>query len=100
MKKKKSRLGLDGVFGNENAPQPKTSANLLKPKGSVNLLKPKTKGSENSMKAKAVENLVKPKAEEKDKWWSISRGRKDSSKDSKRSKCEYLHSPLTAVIDA
>jgi serine/arginine repetitive matrix protein 2 len=104
VKKKKSRLGLDGIFGDENilkskssgnALKPKSSANILRSKGSSNILKAKTKGAENSLKPKGVENLLKPKAEEKDKWWSISRGRKDSSKeqkDSKRSKCDCFPS--------
>jgi serine/arginine repetitive matrix protein 2 len=101
VKRKKSRLGLDAVAWGptddvanalrsptENILKPKASENVLKPKGSMNLLKPKTKGVEN--KSKGVETLAKSAADEKDKWWSINRGRKDSKgqKDPKRSKCK------------
>lgn len=107
VKKKKSRLGLNAVAwgpGEENlanvlkpkpsanALKPKASENALKPKSSANILKPKSKDKENSIKAKPVENLLKPKADENQKWWSISRGRKESKeqKGPRRSKCEYF----------
>lgn len=109
VKRKKSRLGLDGVAwgpGEENTSnalkpkasantlKPKASENVLKPKSSTNILKPKSKDKENSVRAKPVEHLLKPKVDENQKWWSISRGRKDSKeqKEPRRSKCRYFTS--------
>ena len=103
VKRKKSRLGLDAVAwgpGEENTGnilKPKLSANTLESKASENVLKPKSstnilksKDKENS--AKPVEHLLKPKVDENQKWWSISRGRKDSKeqKEPHRSKCKFL----------
>jgi len=96
VKRKKSRLGLDAVAWGPgegdtgSVLKPKASANALKPKSSTNILKSKSKDKENSVRAKPVEHLLKPKADENQKWWSISRGRKDSKeqKEPHRSKCE------------
>ena len=66
VKKKKSRLGLDGL-----------SWGAL---GEVTNM-PKENAKEKEVKVKAAasqENLLKVKGDENQKWWSIGRGRKDS----------------------
>lgn len=79
VKKKKSRLGLDGM-------QWGTLGEVTNVPSVV--VKPKEKGGKK-------ENLLKVKVDENQKWWSIGRGRKDSKekdkgKDKERVKCESL----------
>jgi len=74
VKKKKSRLALDGMQWGTL--------------GEVTNVPPVTKVKEKGGKK---ESLLKVKVDENQKWWSIGRGRKDSKekgKDKDRAKCE------------
>ena len=80
VKKKKSRLALDGLQWGTLGEVTNVPA----------VTKPKEKGSKK-------ESLLKVKVDENQKWWSIGRGRKDSKekekdkgKDKQRAKCELL----------
>ena len=80
VKKKKSRLALDGM----------NWGTLGEVTNVPSATKPKEKGGKK-------ESLLKVKVDENQKWWSIGRGRKDSKekdkgkdKDQDRAKCESL----------
>lgn len=78
VKKKKSRLGLDGMQW----------GTLGEVTNVPSITKPKEKGGKK-------ESLLKVKVDDNQKWWSIGRGRKDSkekdkTKEKVRAKCESL----------
>lgn len=86
VKKKKSRLGLDGMkWGTLGEVTNVPSSSQVGTKEEKKREKEREKKEKEQEREKTSENLLKVKGEDSVKWWSI-RGRKDSKDKSKENK--------------